>query len=137
MKKLKGYLIPIIVIGFFVVWAVYGTIKRSYYFENDSIKKSYSVGEIYMVELGPKQPPLFKYHFTFNNKKFEGGEWFNKEMENKYPKDISLLRKKIIGKKFLVYFVLENPKQNKLLWDKPLEDSTMNAPEKGWPEKPF
>jgi len=124
-------MIPVYLILIFIT---YDWTTRKYLFSNNDIKKNIAIAEIIKVEPGARTAPTFEYFLIVNQKRYNGSNWVTDKIREL---GISRIKKRYIGKKFLVRFVVENPNYSELLINKPVNDSTLIAPEYGWPELPF
>lgn len=68
----------------------------------------------------------YYYNFSVRNIKYQGA----KHGENLKPKDV-------IGKRFYVRYYPLDPHNSEILFDHPVSDSLMDAPQEGWEKLPL
>ena len=86
-------------------------------FESDDIKKSITVGEIVKFRAGAKTTPSFNYEFSVDEKIYSGSYMIVTDLRQKSGKEL----RKYVGKKYKVWYVVEDPTYSKLLFDRPVE----------------
>ena len=102
-KKFHLFMIPVYLILTFIT---YDWISRNYLFSNNDIKKKFAIAEIIKVEPGARTAPSFEYFFIVNQKRYNGSSWVTDKIRES---GVSRIKRRYIGKKFLVKFVVKNP----------------------------
>jgi hypothetical protein len=94
-------------------------------FQNNDLnsKGRYTIG-ITVGESVVSRGPWIKFKFEAN-----GSEYFSEQRSLKY-------RPTINGGKYYVKYLPSNPEINEIYWDRPVPETTKDAPSEGWIEIP-
>ncbi len=89
--------------------------------ENEGV---YVIGDITKIGKGVKRSHTLKYTFIYQGKKYNSSDKI-------YEK-----KNELIGRRYLVKILPEDPKINQILFDKRIQCDTLSAPYNGWKEIP-
>lgn len=107
--------LAILVLGLLFMVISHFNIKHK--FESDDIKKSITVGEIVKFRAGAKTAPSFNYEFSVGEKVYSGSYIIVTELGQKSGKEL----REYVGKKYKVWYVVDDPTYSKLLFDRAVE----------------
>jgi len=102
-----------------LLYFIYRHYDIQHQFQSDDVEKSIITGVIIDFNPGAKNAPNFEYEFIVDGEKYEGRHLIVTILGQKSTKEL----RKYIGKKYKVWYVVEDPTYNKLLLDKPVNDS--------------
>jgi len=88
------------------------------HFQSNDVEKAIITGVITDFNAGARNAPDFRYEFEVDGKKYDGMYMIVSKLGQKSSKEL----RKYIGKKYKVWYVVEDPTYNKLLLDKPVEE---------------
>lgn len=90
-------------------------------FENPNILKKETVGVIVEFKPGARTASSFNYDFSVENKSYDGTYSIVNKLRQKPVSEL----KKYVGKKYMVWYVVDDPTYNKLLLNKPVETAKL------------
>tara|TARA_B100000809_G_C14753978_1_gene393226 strand:+ start:207 stop:566 length:360 start_codon:yes stop_codon:yes gene_type:complete len=85
-------------------------------FESDQVEKSKTTGLIIEFNGGSKNAPDFEFEFEVEGEKYEGRHLIVTKLGTKTGSEL----REYIGRKYQVWYVVDDPTYNKLLLDKPV-----------------
>lgn len=94
--------------------------------------KKYTIATI--TKFKPGKATLLYYKFKINSKIYNGNQSIISETRSEFD---LLNSKEIVGKRFFIICMTNDLDFNNLLLDKPVPDSTQNAPKNGWKKLPI
>jgi len=105
----------ILVLGF--GFMVFSHFNKKHKFQDDNIEKAIITGVITDFNAGARNAPDFDFEFEVDGKRYEGSYTIVTALRQKSTKEL----RQYIGKKYRVWYVVEDPTDNKLLLDRPVE----------------
>ncbi|MGO3708088.1 MAG: hypothetical protein ACTJGD_08280 [Mesonia hippocampi] len=119
-------------IGILLIYIAISTYITNQKWDDPKLNKSYTIGLIEDFERGAKSPPVYKYYFHVDGLKYSNDHLIVSQLRLLGEEKL----KKIVGKRFYVKFIAEDPSYSKLLMGYPVPDSIKEAPVRGWKKLP-
>ncbi len=102
-----------------IAYVVFTHFNIKHKFESDEVKKAITTGVIVEFNRGGKNAPDFQYKFKVDGIVYESRHDIVTKLSHKSGNEL----RKYIGKKYQVWYVVEDPSYNRLLLDKPIKDN--------------
>jgi len=113
-------------VGIFLLFLLIAIVIVKYYIDKNSLKKEYrvTIGNIYDYE--PLTRSGYDLYFNYSV--------YGKQYESDYI--VYNNPKNYVNRRFFVVFSPSNPKNSKILLDRPVSDELKQAPLEGWENLP-
>lgn len=114
-------------IGIVLLFLFIASCVAKYYIDKIALENDhrYCIGYIYRWEAMSNQGASLYYEFYFDGKKYDSDQTTYDKVRN------------FMNKRFFVEFSPKNPKNNRILLDKPIIDTLLIQPLEGWASIPY
>lgn len=113
-------------IGISLLFFIIGLVVVKYYINKAELEKGHriTIGTVYDFVIGSRSGYILDYNFSVNGKDYKCDDVVYSNPES------------LVNKRFFVVFSPSNPKNSKILLDKPVSNELKQAPLEGWTEIP-